>query len=154
MQICYLLQNLCVKTQTRGSPALHISLMLCFRYVQCTFSRCSVFVRTVVLYQRRRRNRQKRRHRSSLLFRGRNSFNSALQIYHQTQTFLQIFLAAKWLVRHSSTSTSPKQQRRPLPSLLSVSSSMPEPLKNKLNKFTEFFLFPCAYSQTCVYICG
>ena len=33
--------------------------------------------------------------------------------------FVQIILAAKWLVRHSSTS--PKQQRRPLPSLLSLS---------------------------------
>ena len=32
------------------------------------------------------------------------------------KTFLQIILAAKWLVGHSSTS--PKQQRRPLPSLL------------------------------------
>ena len=30
--------------------------------------------------------------------------------------FLQIILAAKWLMQHSSTS--PKQQRRPLPSLL------------------------------------
>ena len=30
--------------------------------------------------------------------------------------FVQIILAAKWLVRHSSTF--PKQQRRPLPSLL------------------------------------
>ena len=37
-------------------------------------------------------------------------------------TFIQIILAAKWLVWHSSTS--PKQQRRPLPSLLSVSSAM------------------------------
>ena len=38
------------------------------------------------------------------------------------KTFLQIILASKWLVWHSSTS--PKQQWRPLPSLLSVSSSM------------------------------
>ena len=37
---------------------------------------------------------------------------------------LQIILAAKWLVQHSSTS--PKQQRRPLYSLLSDSSSMVE----------------------------
>ena len=36
------------------------------------------------------------------------------------KTFLQIILAAKWLVRHSRTS--PKHQRRPLPSLLPVSS--------------------------------
>ena len=36
--------------------------------------------------------------------------------------FLQIILAAKWLVRHSNTP--PKQQRRPLHSLLSHSSSM------------------------------
>ena len=35
------------------------------------------------------------------------------------KTFVQIILAAKWLVRHSSTF--PKQQRRPLPSLLSLS---------------------------------
>ena len=34
------------------------------------------------------------------------------------KTFLKIILAAKWLVRHSSAS--PKQQRRPLPSLLSA----------------------------------
>ena len=39
-----------------------------------------------------------------------------------TKTFLHVILAAKWLVRHSSMS--PKQQRRPLPSLLSDSSSM------------------------------
>ena len=39
-----------------------------------------------------------------------------------SKIFLQIFLAAKWLVQHSSTS--PKQQQRPLPSLLSNSSSM------------------------------
>ena len=38
------------------------------------------------------------------------------------KTFLQIILAAKWLVRHSSTS--PNQQRRPLPYLLSVSSPL------------------------------
>ena len=37
-----------------------------------------------------------------------------------TKTFLQIILAAKWLVRHSTPS--PKQQRRPLPSLMSDSS--------------------------------
>ena len=37
------------------------------------------------------------------------------------KTFLQIILAAKWLVRHSSTS--PKQQQRPLPSLRFVFSS-------------------------------
>ena len=37
------------------------------------------------------------------------------------KTFLQIILAAKWLVRHSSTS--PNQQRRPLPSLLPDSDS-------------------------------
>ena len=36
-----------------------------------------------------------------------------------SKTFLQIIIAAKWLVWHSSTS--PKQQRRPLPSLLSLS---------------------------------
>ena len=41
---------------------------------------------------------------------------------YSSKNFLQIILAAKWLVRHSSTS--PKQQRRPLPSLLSNSSSM------------------------------
>ena len=35
------------------------------------------------------------------------------------KTFDQIILAAKWLVRHSSMS--PKHQRRPLPSLLSLS---------------------------------
>ena len=35
------------------------------------------------------------------------------------KTFVQIILAAKWLVRHSSMS--PSQQRRPLPSLLSLS---------------------------------
>ena len=35
------------------------------------------------------------------------------------KTFVQIILAAKWLVRHLSTS--PHQQRRPLPSLLSLS---------------------------------
>ena len=35
------------------------------------------------------------------------------------KTFVQIILAAKWLVRHSSTS--PNQQRRPLSSLLSLS---------------------------------
>ena len=38
------------------------------------------------------------------------------------KAFLQIILAAKWLVQHSSTF--PKQQRRPFPSLLSVSSSI------------------------------
>ena len=38
------------------------------------------------------------------------------------KTFVQIILAANWLVWHSIPS--PKQQRRPLPSLLSVSSSM------------------------------
>ena len=38
------------------------------------------------------------------------------------KTFLQIILAANWLVRHSIPS--PKQKRRPLPSLLAVSSSM------------------------------
>ena len=37
------------------------------------------------------------------------------------KTFLRIIHAANWLVRHSILS--PKQQRRPLPSLLSVSSS-------------------------------
>ena len=36
-----------------------------------------------------------------------------------SKRFLQIILAAKWLVRHSSKS--PKQQRRPLSSLLSLS---------------------------------
>ena len=36
-----------------------------------------------------------------------------------TKTFVQIILATEWLVQHSSTS--PKQQRRPLPSLLSSS---------------------------------
>ena len=35
------------------------------------------------------------------------------------KTFVQIILAANWLVRHSSPS--PKQQGRPLPSLLSLS---------------------------------
>ena len=35
------------------------------------------------------------------------------------KTFVQIILAAKWIVRHSSTSL--KQQRRPLPFLLSLS---------------------------------
>ena len=35
------------------------------------------------------------------------------------KTFVQIILAAKWLGRHSSTSH--KQQRRPMPSLLSLS---------------------------------
>ena len=40
----------------------------------------------------------------------------------QNKTFLQIILAAKWLVRHSNTS--PNRQRRPLPSLLSDSDSM------------------------------
>ena len=35
------------------------------------------------------------------------------------KTFLQIILAVKWLVRHSSTS--PNQQRRPVPSLLYLS---------------------------------
>ena len=40
-----------------------------------------------------------------------------------SKTLVQIIIAAKWLVRHSITS--PKQKRRPLPSLLSVSSSMP-----------------------------
>ena len=35
------------------------------------------------------------------------------------KTLVQIILAAKFLVRHSSTS--PNQQRRPLPSLLSLS---------------------------------
>ena len=39
-----------------------------------------------------------------------------------SKTFLQIILAAKWLVQHSSMSH--KQQRRSLPTLLSVSSSM------------------------------
>ena len=38
------------------------------------------------------------------------------------KTYLQIILAVKWLVRHWSTSL--KQQRRPLPSLLCVSSSV------------------------------
>ena len=38
------------------------------------------------------------------------------------EAFLQIILTVKWIVRHSSMS--PKQQRRPLPSLLSDSSSM------------------------------
>ena len=38
------------------------------------------------------------------------------------KTFLQIIITAKWLVRHSSKST--KRQRRPLPSLLSVSSDI------------------------------
>ena len=35
------------------------------------------------------------------------------------KTLLQIILAVKWLVQHSSTS--PNQQRRPLPSLLYLS---------------------------------
>ena len=39
-----------------------------------------------------------------------------------SKTFLQIILAAKWLVQHSSMSH--KQQRRSLPTLLSVSSSI------------------------------
>ena len=44
------------------------------------------------------------------------------------KTFLQIILAVKWLVRHSSTvHTSPKEQRRPLPSLLFYSSSIQLP---------------------------
>ena len=38
------------------------------------------------------------------------------------KTFLQVILAAKWQVRHSRMS--PRQQRRPLHYLLSVSSSM------------------------------
>ena len=38
------------------------------------------------------------------------------------KAFLKIILAAKWLVWHSRTS--PNQQRRPLPSLLSDSCSM------------------------------
>ena len=38
------------------------------------------------------------------------------------KTFVQINCAATWLARHSSTS--PKLQQRPLPSLLSVSSSL------------------------------
>ena len=49
------------------------------------------------------------------------------------KTFVHIFLAAKWLVRHSCTS--PKHQRRPLPSLLLYPSSMAgglrdQPMKN------------------------
>ena len=40
------------------------------------------------------------------------------------KTFLQMILAAKWLVRHSRMS--PKWQRRPLPSHLSVSFPMGE----------------------------
>ena len=42
------------------------------------------------------------------------------------KTFIQIILAAKWLVRHSNRSH--KQKRWPLPSLLSVSFSMPRTL--------------------------
>ena len=40
------------------------------------------------------------------------------------KTFLQIIHAAKWLRRHGRTRTSPKQPRRLLPSILSVSFSM------------------------------
>ena len=48
-----------------------------------------------------------------------------IQNHHPTKmdvlpkTLVQIILAAKWLVQHSSMS--PKQNRRPLPSLLSLS---------------------------------
>ena len=50
------------------------------------------------------------------------------------KTFLQIIPAAKLLVRHSSTSSN--QQRRPLPSLLSVSSLMVvTPLLSKIPQF-------------------
>ena len=45
--------------------------------------------------------------------------------------FIQIIFTAKWLVRHSILST--KQQRRPLPSLLSVSSSMHKRQTETLN---------------------
>ena len=41
-----------------------------------------------------------------------------------SKTFLQIILAVMWLVRHTRMSMSPKQQRRPLPSLLSDSSPL------------------------------
>ena len=44
------------------------------------------------------------------------------------KTFLEIILAAKWIVRHSSTSA--KQQRRPFASLLSVSSSKKQKIHN------------------------
>ena len=55
------------------------------------------------------------------------------------KSFLQIILTAKWQAGHSSTS--PKQQRRPLPSLLYVSSSMLQGmLVSKINKFQSSFL--------------
>ena len=59
------------------------------------------------------------------------------------KTFLQIILAAKWLVQHSSTSTSPKQPGRPLPSLLSNSSSMAQGIKilypgNNIKKILQY----------------
>ena len=45
------------------------------------------------------------------------------------KTFVHIILAAKWLVRHSCTS--PKHQRRPLPSLLLYPSSMAGGLRDQ-----------------------
>ena len=88
---------------------------------------------------------QKKWWRSSLLFGGWNSFNFMAHYRFSTRMdrttdawhnecfrkmdnhlvhtiFLQIILAAKVLARHSSTS--PEQLRQPLPSLLSVFSSM------------------------------
>ena len=60
-----------------------------------------------------------------------------------SKTLIQIILAAKWLVWHSSTF--PKQQRRPLPSFLSVSSSM-----TVLYLFILFIpIYTVCYSKAC-----
>ena len=47
------------------------------------------------------------------------------------KTFVQNILAAGWLVRHSSTSA--KQKRRPLPSLLSVFFFYAYGLRNRIS---------------------
>ena len=63
------------------------------------------------------------------------------------KTFLQIILAANWLGRYSGTSHN--QQRRPLPSLLSVSSYMIQALaEGKLC----FFLTSYIVRQERIYI--
>ena len=59
-------------------------------------------------------------------------------------TFLHIILAAKWLVQHSSTS--PKQLRQPMPSLLSNSSSL-----NKMYSLTWLEAFGLTYIRLSVY---
>ena len=53
------------------------------------------------------------------------------------KTFVQIILAAKWLVRPSNTS--PHQQRRPLPSLLSLSYDPPYLPRMRIFQFLAYW---------------